>query len=271
MLAVAEEYSACRRFRLVRLPRADGSEGIRLELAASATVALDLGDERAVVEGCCFDAGGRPLLHLRLSRADRSLVMYPATLDLERGVYYHGEPRAAHAPAGRAEDLEAIARGAGPCEFDPAAPVRWPEPGPVPFEAAAASEQGATTPPVVIEPAEPPGDPRVSSDGAWRLESFRFEDGPEGYDGHARILETASGRAVLDCTGSNWYSRARFNPVANQLWIRFQHADGRRLLDVFVDLDCLLYWETDAEGRFLPGGRLAASLAELQARLCPDH
>ena len=38
----------------------------------------------------------------------------PATLDLDTGLYYHGDPRHAHGPAGDVADLERVARGEGP-------------------------------------------------------------------------------------------------------------------------------------------------------------
>ena len=118
------------------------------------------------------------------------------------------------------------------------------------------------------EPVDPPDDPdpQQSFDGRWRLEAWTFEDGPEGYQGHARIVEAESKRVVFDLDGSNWYSRGRFNPSAYQLWLNLQHADGVQFLDVFIDLDCLLFWETDSAGRLVPG-LMPAPLQVLEQRL----
>jgi hypothetical protein len=241
-------------------------ERVRLELARSRECVLELADTDCRVETCSFDAGRAPLLHLRLSSGDRSVVMYPATLDLGSGLYYHGDPRHAHAPAGQAADLEAIARGGGPPPvFDPARPVRWPDPQRLAEEAWPLPPRPEPPAPVAPPP-EPVPDPHSSFDGRWRMEAWTFADGPEGWQGHARIVDALDGRAVFDLEGSNWYSQARFNPSAYQLWMSFQHADGRQHLHVFIDLDLLWYWETDATGGSL-AGEMPRTLVELQQRL----
>lgn len=262
-----EELSRDRRFRLLRLRE---GEQVRLLLASSGEVVLDLGVAGCRVDGCAFDAGGRALLYLRLSRTDGSLAMYPATLDLDTGLFYHGDPRQAHAPAGQAADLERIARGDGlPPVIDLARAVRWPDAERLAAEALSLPEElkaesrAAEEPPIEERPSEP----QQSADGRWRLQAWTFEDGPDGYQGHARILDCQNQRVVFDLEGSNWYSRGRFNPCACQLWLTLQHADGRQRMHVFIDLDCLLYWEQNKVGNFLSGGRLAAPLAELQQRL----
>ena len=130
MSAPLEELSPCQRFRLLRqCETGAGNERqrIQLVLAQHGDCVLDLSDAGCRVDLCNFDANGRALLHLRLSRQDGSIAMYPATLDLDNGFYYHGDPRQAHAPAGQAADLEAIARGNGlPPDFDRGRAVRWP-------------------------------------------------------------------------------------------------------------------------------------------------
>ena len=265
----SEELSADRRFRLVRL---QGGGRVRLLLARSSEVVLDLGHEGCRVDVCAFDAGGRALLHLRLSREDGSLVMYPATLDLVTGLFYHGDPRQAHAPAGQAADLERMAQGLGAPEEGAASAlaraVRWPDAERLAAEALPPPEPEPAPPTPAEAPAEPMEDvePQQSFDGRWRLEAWTFEDGPEGYQGHARIVDALNKNTVFDLDGSNWYSRGRFNPSAYQLWLNLQHANGVQFLNVFIDLDCLLFWETDAAGH-LRTDRMPESLQALEQRL----
>jgi hypothetical protein len=247
----AGEISADRRFRL----RREASGGVVLELARGGEVVLDLRRDGARVDVCAFDANGRALLHLRLSRTDGSLAMYPATLDLDTGLFFHGDPRHAHPPAGQAADLERIAAGARPPECC-TPPVRWPSPAEL-----AAAALPLPPPALPAEPVAPPADAEVfewiSAEGDWRVRSLP----------HLRIADTLHDVAVLDLQGTQWDCTVRMNPAANQLWINVAHPNARSALDVFVDLDLQRYWECDARGAFLPDGRLAAPLAELQARL----
>ena len=257
MNAASEELSRDRRFMLVRIT--DESNGIerlrvRLDLAGSRDCVLDLSDAGSRIDTCRFDAGDRALLHLRVSREDGAIVMYPATLDLDTGLYYHGDPRQAHAPAGQAADLEGIARGDGaPPEFDRTRAVRWPSPERLAGETLPKLEHPQATPVVEQSIPEPDIDTQKSTDGRWQLESWHFEGGPDDFRGHARIIDTLNNRIVFDLHASNWYSQGRFNPAAYQLWLTLQHADARQWLRVFIDLDCLLYWETDAAGNLAQG------------------
>jgi hypothetical protein len=265
-----EELSRDRRFVLVRLHDNAGGvprQRVRLDLAHSRACVLDLSDPGCRADVGTLDAGGRALLHLRLSRLDGSVVMYPATLDLDTGLYYHGDPRHTHAPAGQAADLEAIARGDGPPpEFDRARHVRWPDAGQLAREVLPMPEPVQPEPVADVPVPESVTEPQQSSDGRWRLESWTFEDGHEGYRGHARIVDTVNHTVVFDLNGSNWYSRGEFNPGACQLTLDLLHADGRQRLFVFIDLDCLLYWDVESI-KNLTLNKMPASLAQLQQRL----
>lgn len=260
MAAWDEQASADGRFRIQSRAAAvpPGLE-IRLLLARDGRCLLELGDPGCRVDLCCFDAGGRALLHLRFGRRDGSLAAFAATLDLESGLYYHGDPRHAQAPAGEATDLARIAAGGRPSPTDAQRAAGWPAPEelrlpePVlpapddPLPAAAAVAAGA-------EPA--PASGGLSPDGRWEV----------ACEPRLRIVDRWTGLALLDAGGTAWDAEAVMNPCANQVQLRFSRR-GAEALHAFVDLDCLLWWETHPDGRFRTGGRLAAPLGELQSRL----
>ncbi len=84
--------------------------GIRLEHAPTSRYVMDLTDDGCSVDSYSFSADGK-LLFLKLSRMDRSIVGFPATVDLRTGLFYHHtNPKQAMGPAGDVADLEKIAR-----------------------------------------------------------------------------------------------------------------------------------------------------------------
>jgi len=292
------EFSGDRRFRLYHWgdDRGDHTRwSIRLEHAPTGAIVLDLTDDAAYLESYRFSDAGK-LLHLILTRAARDVVRYPATIDLETGLYYHHpQPREAHGPAGRAEDLETLARTGRVPEFDPAALVRWPasdkldssaEPG--------AAVRNPSTPPVpeatqqkipkASAAAEPEDKPplKLSSDGQWQIDVDFYELVPLGWIERTSLVHVPTGKAVLDLTGTYWDCEATFVPHCNQVRLTVRPLVGAPRLTVKIDLDCLLYWEESGEDlgtlrweesgeiERVAGGVQAAPLAELQQRLTAE-
>ena len=281
------EFSGDRRFRLFFWDEVrDGGvrRSIRLEHAPNSTTVLDLTDDACDVESWRFSDGGT-LLHLRLSRIDRTIVGYPATIDLATGLYYHHpQPRDAHAPAGHASDLEIIARtGIPPPAHAPGEPVRWPTPQTLDWSETPGKRvrnpdpvAPAATVPRQDTPKEIDGLPHgkyVSSDGQWRLEFDLFELVPLAWIEQARIVHTPTGTVVLDLTNAHWDCEAEFTPSCNQLHLSVNTYAGVVQLRVKIDLDCLYYWEVAGEAMTRPGGVQAGTVADLQRRLTdtPDR
>lgn len=284
--STSHEPSRDGRFRLVRITDTVDARSrlrVRLELAATSVTVLDLSDPAADIEIAAFDRE-RNQLHLRISHLSRSLVRYPATVDLDTGLYYHGDPRQAHGPVGHASELEDIARtGRTQSDLDRSRPVRWP------VQSASAPPQTAhpARTPASAEPALPPSRPEPppmapsqvpdcneSFDRSWRLEWSPSTDSTR----QVRITGGGSDAPALDLSTTPWDCKAGFLAGSNTVILNVHSLDGSLRLGVRIDLDCAYYWEASGEDLGMlrweeegtderTSGVQAAPLAELQLRL----
>ncbi|MBX3365185.1 MAG: hypothetical protein KF866_10500 [Phycisphaeraceae bacterium] len=255
------EYSADYRHYLYYWPT-EGGWHIRVFHNGTTRTLLSLTHPNGIVTRYRFDPDA-PLLHVILARTDRSLVNYPATIDLDTGYFYvNARPSASTIPSGVAKDLERlITEGISPTYFDPKNPPEpWIPPDdldPLGYLKPKQPTQPAPEPEPDAEPIEapPPPDPwaSVTSDsGLWRIEPFPIvRDHPHPLRG-VRILSVPDGRPILDSAGLLAHINAQFHPDSHLIDLHMTTEDGAKT-SYCIDLDAGMFWETSTAGRTVSG------------------